>query len=326
MVDISHADVVVRVGCDRGPDCPPLGSQWLAGWPLSMHGRSAQGGRCLWSFHAVVPQTTTRRALDGAQTVGFAAAAGRRLHPHSSTRSVRPLGRLGRLLQQPPSHSPHWLLAHLLTQAHQLLPLAGGALAGIAVPPLLLTLARVRARRRLARSMTALAIRPGRETVQPAALERSLAALHGLLPAWHRRLLGETPWLLLELERDPERGLQLRLLTQRAVLPLASSVADRPLRLTREIPTGRGEVTQQRSAGSRRSQVGVAGPATPLEADRALTRRALAALPSNFVRSLVCFQPGHEGAARLAPRASSLQIRQQQHSDFPLVSTTRQVL
>jgi len=273
-----------------------------------MRGTSLQGGRCLWSFHAVVPRTTTRRALDGAQTAGRAAAAGRRLHPHSSTRSVRPLGRLRRPPQQPPSHSLQRLLAHLLTQAHQLTP------------------APVRARHRLARSLTAVALRPGRETVQPAALEPSLAALHGLLPAWHRRLLGETPWLLLELQRDPDRGLQLRLLTQQAPPPFATRLAQRPPSTTHEALTGLADGTPHRSAGSRRSQVGVAGPATPLGPDRAQTLRALAALPSNFVRSLVCFQPGHEGAARLAPRASSLQIRQQRHSDFPLVSTTPLVL
>ena len=341
---------------------------------MSMRCCRSRGGRCLWSFHAVVPQTTTRRALDGAQTAGLAAASGRRLHPHSSIRSVRPLGRLGRLLQQPPSHSPHWLLAHLLTQAHQLLPLAAGVLSGVAFPLLLLSLARVRARRRLARSLTAVAIRPGRETVQPAALERSLAALHGLLPAWHRRLLGEKPWLLLELQRDPESGLQLRLLTQRAVLPLAtaalraglpgcelhpcdppdlivpaasargrlkqragrlaplrdsgepvlpallatlesergqavvqltlqpatsrwvgqlysaahklqhgqrhrplaSRLAELPLSLTQEVLTGLAEVAQRGSAGSGRSQVGVAGPATLLDSDRAQALRARA--------------------------------------------------
>ena len=52
---------------------------------------------------------------------------------------------------------------------------------------------------------------------------RALAALHGLLPAWHRRLLGETPWLLLELERAPVSGLQLRLVMPRQALPLATA-------------------------------------------------------------------------------------------------------
>jgi hypothetical protein len=173
------------------------------------------------SLHVFVPRANTRQALDGAQAAGFAPAADRRLHTHSSIRSVRPLGRLGRLLSHPPS--AHRLLAHLLTQAHQLLPLVPLALAGLAGPLLLLALLRARARRRLARSLTGLQIRPGRDSVDPAALERSLAALHGLLPARHRRLLGETPWLLLELERTPATGLELRLIAPRQALPLATA-------------------------------------------------------------------------------------------------------
>lgn len=126
-----------------------------------------------------------------------------------------------RLLKQPPSL--HRLLAHLLTQAHQLLPLLLGPLAGTAGALLLLAAVRARARRRLGRSLAALELRPGREPVEPAALERSLAALHGLLPSWHRRLLGQTPWLVLELERRPETGLAVRLLLPRAALPLATA-------------------------------------------------------------------------------------------------------
>ena len=177
--------------------------------------------RRMCSSHVFVPRTNSRRALDAAQTAGFVLAAERRLLPHSSIRSVRPLGRLGRLLAHPPAL--HRLLAHLLTQAHQLIPLVALALAGVAGPLLLLALLRARTRRRLARSLTELQIRPGREPVDQAALERSLAALHGLLPTWHRRLLGETPWLLLELERNAETGLHLRLLTQRSALPLATA-------------------------------------------------------------------------------------------------------
>jgi hypothetical protein len=178
-------------------------------------------GRSWWSLHAVVPRTTTAIALSPAWSAGFALAAGRRLPPSSSIRSVRPHGRIGRLLTQPPD--PHRLLAHLLAQAHQLLPVGSALLAGVACLLALLAVARARARRRLARSLTCLEIRPGRDPVDPAALERSLAALHGLLPAPHRRLLGQTPWLVLELQRHPETGLAVRLITQRAVLPLASA-------------------------------------------------------------------------------------------------------
>lgn len=41
--------------------------------------------------------------------------------------------------------------------------------------------------------------------------------------AWHRRLLGHTPWLLLELERREQAGLAIRLLLPRAALPLATA-------------------------------------------------------------------------------------------------------
>jgi hypothetical protein len=173
------------------------------------------------SFHGFVPGTNTPPPLDPASGAGFAAAAVRRLPRSDSNRSLRPSGRLVRLLSQPPS--PHRLLAHLLTQAHQLLPLLLAPLAGIAGALVLVALLRVRSRRRLARSLTALELRPGREPVDPAALARALAALHGLLPAGHRRLLGETPWLLLELARQPKTGLQLRLLLPRAALPLATA-------------------------------------------------------------------------------------------------------
>ncbi|MGH2976500.1 MAG: hypothetical protein ACRDLL_16795, partial [Solirubrobacterales bacterium] len=175
----------------------------------------------MWSFPVVVPRTTTSAARKPAWSAGFALAADRRLLSLSSSHAVRPHGRLGRLLTHPPDLQR--LLAHLLTQAHQLLPVGTALLAGSAGLLALLALARARARRRLARSLTGLEIRPGREPLDPAALERSLAALHGLLPARHRRLLGETPWLVLELERHPDAGLHVRLVTQRAVLPLASA-------------------------------------------------------------------------------------------------------
>src|SRR5712691_1375738 len=183
--------------------------------------RGTAGGRSMWSFLVVAPRTTTSAALKPAWSAGFALVADRRLLSLSSIHAVRPHGRLGRLLTHPPDLQR--LLAHLLTQAHQLLPVGIALLAGIAGLLALLALARARARRRLARSVTGLEIRPGREALDPAALERSLAALHGLLPARHRRLLGQTPWLVLELERHPDPGLHIRLATQRAVLPLASA-------------------------------------------------------------------------------------------------------
>jgi hypothetical protein len=173
------------------------------------------------SLHGFVPETNAHRGLNAAPSAGLQLALGRRLLPLSSIRSVRPSGRFGRLLTQPPHL--HRLLAHLLTQAHQLLPALLLALAGVAGALLLLAVLRVRARRRLARSLICLELRPGREPVDPAALKRSLAALHGLLPSWPRRLLGETPWLLLELERHPETGLALRLLVPRSALPLATA-------------------------------------------------------------------------------------------------------
>ena len=181
----------------------------------------AKAGRSMRSFHVVVPRTTTCTALKPARSAASPLVADRRLLSLSSIHAARPHGRLGRLLTHPPDLQR--LLAHLLTQAHQLLPVGTAVLAGIAGLLALLALARARARRRLARSLTCLEIRPGREALDPAALERSLAALHGLLPARHRRLLGQTPWLVLELERHPDTGLHIRLATQKAVLPLASA-------------------------------------------------------------------------------------------------------
>ena len=173
------------------------------------------------SLHGFTPGVNGLLAVQAAPAAAFGARRGRRLHTHNSMRSLRPAGRLGRLLTHPPHL--HRLLTHLLSQAPQLVLPGLLALTGIAGPLLLVGLLRARTRRRLARSLTALRILPGREGVDPAALTRALAALHGLLPAWHRRLLGETPWLLLELERDPSSGLQLRLVLPRQALPLATS-------------------------------------------------------------------------------------------------------
>ena len=173
------------------------------------------------SFHGFVPETNARLPLDPAAVAGFAAAAVRRLPRSGSKRP--PLSANGpvRLLSQP--HSLHRLLAHLLAQAHQLLPFLLLPLAAAAGVLLLVALLRGRSRRRLARSLTGLELRPGREPVDPAALARALAALHGLLPSWQRRLLGQTPWLLLELARTPKTGLSIRLLLSRAALPLATA-------------------------------------------------------------------------------------------------------
>jgi hypothetical protein len=177
--------------------------------------------RFMGSFHAFVPGTNGSTPGNPAHSADFVLAAGRRL-PHPDSNPLPwPLTRLVRLLSQPPSL--HRLLAHLLTQAHQLLPLLLVPLAGLAGALLALCLLRDRARRRLARSLTGLELRPGRDPVDPAALERAFAALHGLLPAWHRRLLGQTPWLLLELHRQRSRGLAIRLLLPRAALPLATA-------------------------------------------------------------------------------------------------------
>ena len=172
------------------------------------------------SFHGFVPGTNGSSAGNPAHLAGFLVAAGRRL-PRSGSNRHLPAHGLVRLLSQPPSL--HRLLAHLLAQVHQLLPLLLAPPAGIAGGLLLLCLLRAWARRRLARSLTGLELRPGREQVDAAALERALAALHGLLPAWPRRLLGQTPWLLLELHREPTAGLQVRLLLPRAALPLATA-------------------------------------------------------------------------------------------------------
>jgi TraM recognition site of TraD and TraG len=177
--------------------------------------------RFMGSFHGFVPGTNGSSARNPAHLAELLAAAGRRLPRSGSKRHLLPAHGLVRPLTQPPS--PHRLLAHLLTQAHQLLPLLLAPPAGIAGALLLHCLLRARARRRLARSLTALELRPGREPVEPAALERALAALHGLLPAWPRRLLGHTPWLLLELQRTQEEGLAVRLLLPRAALPLATA-------------------------------------------------------------------------------------------------------
>ena len=169
-------------------------------------------------FLVVVPRTTTCAALKPAWSAGFALVADRRLLSLSSIHAARPHGRLGRLLTHPPDLQR--LLAHLLTQAHQLLPVGSALPAARAGLLALLAPARARARRRLARSLTCLEIRPGR-ALDPAALERSLAALHGLLPHG-TAACSDRPWLVLELERHPDTGLHIRLATQRAVLPLAS--------------------------------------------------------------------------------------------------------
>lgn len=173
------------------------------------------------SSHAFVPGTNARLRPQPASLAGCVDVVARRLPRSDSNRSLRPAGRLGRLLAQPPVL--HRLLAHLLSQAHLLLLVGTAALAGAAGLLALLALLRARARRRLARSLTALELRPGREPIDPAALERSLAALHGLLPSWPRRLQGTTPWLLLELQRTAQAGLSVRLLLPRSALPLASA-------------------------------------------------------------------------------------------------------
>ena len=63
---------------------------------------------------------------------------------------------------------------------------------------------RARSHRRAARSTAMTRTLPGRETVSPAALVGSLAALR-MLPFSHR-LPGQTSWLPLELHRDPNTG------------------------------------------------------------------------------------------------------------------------
>ena len=180
------------------------------------------------SLHAFTRGVNGPVRRDPARTAALAASAGGRLHTHTSIPLLRPPGRVGRLLSHPPS--VHRLLAHLLTQAHQLLVPGPVALAGTAGLLGLISLLRSRARRRLGRSLTAIRILPGRETVDQAALERALASLHGLLPPWHRRVLGETPWLILELERTPTTGLLMRVLVPRQGLTL------HPLRSARRYP------------------------------------------------------------------------------------------
>ena len=217
------------------------------------------------------------------------------------------------------------LLGHLperLTAlAHTLVVPAAFALSSATTALLLLALRRRRNRRRLRDSLVALQILPGREPLEPASMARALAALHGLLPPRLGRLLGETPWLLLELERRPEQGLRIRFVLPERALPLATSALRSALpgcEIARtELPpaavpaaASRGELGQR--AGTLAPLADCDGSLLPelltaLEGEQgeALLQLCLRPVPSGWIgRALAEAQALEQGRQRRSPLAT----------------------
>ena len=273
--------------------------------------------RCLCSLLAFAHETNGLLAAQPAWAAAFRHRRGRRLHTGVRHVHPQPGGWLRRLLTQPHAALLGHLPERLTALAHALAVPAAFALSSATTALVLLALRRRRNQRRLRHSLVCLRLRPGREPLEAAAMARALAALHGLLPTRTGRLLGETPWLLIELERQPEQGLAIRLVLPEPALPLATSALRSALpgcELARmELPAaavpaaaGRGELGQR------------SGKLAPLaDCDSSLLPDLLAALEGEQGEALVqlCLRPVTSGwISRALAQAQALEQGRQRRS------------
>jgi hypothetical protein len=272
---------------------------------------------CLRSLLAFTHGVNGLLAAQPAWAAAFRHARRRRLHTEVRHVHPQPGGWLRRLLTQPHAALLGHLPERLTALAHTLAVPAAFALSSATTALLLLALRRRQNRQRLRDSLVRLQLRPGREPLEPAGMARALAALHGLLPPRTGRLLGETPWLLLELERHPSEGLRIRFVVPERALPLATSALRSALpgcELARtELPPA------AVPAAAARGQLGQrAGTLAPLaDCDSSLLPDLLAALEGEQGEALVqlCLRPVASGwISRALSEAQALEQGRQRRS------------